>query len=318
MARSRLATVLESGDLILPEGPVRVLRPGAAYDLSPLPKDRVELAHGFRPDLDAWTARGYAQAGEGPVPTVLVCVPRSKTHARAMVLQALDQATDLVIVDGQKTDGVDSLFKACRDWAGIAGNVTKAHGRLFWFAPGARPDWTVAYGEVDGMRTRPGVFSEDKVDRGSLLLEQALPTLAGSVADLGAGWGYLSRAVLRNEGVTQLDMVEAEGLAVECLRENITDPRATAHWADAATWKGGPNDAVVMNPPFHAGRKGDPDIGRAFIATAAKVLSPRGTLYMVANRHLPYEAALADRFAKVEEIGGDGGFKLFAASRPRR
>jgi 16S rRNA (guanine1207-N2)-methyltransferase len=71
-----------------------------------------------------------------------------------------------------------------------------------------------------------------------------------------------------------------------------------------------------MNPPFHAGRAADPGLGRAMIEAAARALSPQGQLWLVANRHLPYEAALAELFRQVEEIGGDGGFKLLRAGLP--
>jgi 16S rRNA (guanine1207-N2)-methyltransferase len=54
------------------------------------------------------------------------------------------------------------------------------------------------------------------------------------------------------------------------------------------------------------------------VATAARILSGNGDLWMVANRHLPYEAELKKRFAFVEEMGGDARFKLFHASRPTR
>jgi 16S rRNA (guanine1207-N2)-methyltransferase len=39
-------------------------------------------------------------------------------------------------------------------------------------------------------------------------------------------------------------------------------------------------------------------------------------LWLVANLHLPYEAALAEGFGEVEEVGGDAGFKVIAAKRP--
>ena len=77
-------------------------------------------------------------------------------------------------------------------------------------------------------------------------------------------------------------------------------------------------DAVVMNPPFHTGREGDPELGRAFITAARRCLRPNGTVYMVANRHLPYETTLEQCFAKVLELPGNGRFKLFQASRPKR
>ena len=53
-----------------------------------------------------------------------------------------------------------------------------------------------------GFTTVPGVFSADAPDRGSVLLAAALPAkLPARVADLGAGWGYLSRAILARDGV---------------------------------------------------------------------------------------------------------------------
>ena len=101
-------------------------------------------------------------------------------------------------------------------------------------------------------------------------------------------------------------------------RPATPDPRARFHWADATRGKWGPVDAVVMNPPFHTGRAADPALGVAFIRAAAAMLTPSGTLWMVANRHLPYEPVLAAAFREVEEIGGDSRFRLTRAARPLR
>jgi len=76
--------------------------------------------------------------------------------------------------------------------------------------------------------------------------------------------------------------------------------------------------AVLCNPPFHPGRRPDPELGRAFIAAAAGMLAPQGSLWLVANRHLPYEAALEALFADVRPLGADPRYKLIHASRPRR
>jgi 16S rRNA (guanine1207-N2)-methyltransferase len=74
---------------------------------------------------------------------------------------------------------------------------------------------------------------------------------------------------------------------------------------------------VVCNPPFHSARAADPALGAAFIAAAARLLAPRGTLWLVANRHLPYERALDAQFAEVRPLGEEAGYKLVAAGRPR-
>ena len=77
-------------------------------------------------------------------------------------------------------------------------------------------------------------------------------------------------------------------------------------------------DAVVCNPPFHTARAADPGLGAGFIRAAAKMLHPGGTLWLVANRHLPYEQALREHFGDVAEIGGDTRFKILTATGARR
>jgi 16S rRNA (guanine1207-N2)-methyltransferase len=56
-------------------------------------------------------------------------------------------------------------------------------------------------------------------------------------------------------------------------------------------------------------------LGVAFIETAARMLSKRGVCWLVANRHLPYEAALAKAFGTVTVKGDAGGYKIFEARK---
>ena len=72
-------------------------------------------------------------------------------------------------------------------------------------------------------------------------------------------------------------------------------------------------DFVVMNPPFHSGKKTDSDIGLKFIENAAACLKKNGTLYMVANAHLPYEKLLEKLFFSVEKMTEEQGFKIYKA-----
>lgn len=323
MSQSRLRTSLDDGLFTLPVGPLAVLCPPATYDLPGLSRDRVQIVHGFYPDYAAWQSAGYTVTVDVPqVATAIVVVPRAKALARAMVAEACAKA-DLVIVDGQKTDGVDSLFKACRARLGDLPSLPKAHGRMFWFATSdAFSDWTAppAVQGPHGYFTAAGVFSDGVIDKGSALLAAALPPkLPARMADLGAGWGYLAGPVLERAGVTSLDLIEAEKLSLDCARLNVTDPRARFDWADATAFNAdAPYDGIVMNPPFHAGRSADPALGRRFIQAAARLLAPHGKLWMVANRHLPYEAALTESFRNVDMIGGDNAFKIFHANRPIR
>lgn len=326
MRQSRLTLALDAGAVSLPEeGRIAVFAPPAGADLSALPADRLQIIQGFKPDFDAWTTRGYEVrvAPEGVFAAAVLFVPRAKDKARALLAEAVALAAGgPVIVDGAKTDGIDSLLKDCRKRAEVGAPLSKAHGKIFSLSaePAAFADWAGAPKTLpEGFRTRPGVFSADAVDRGSALLAGALPRLKGRVADLGAGWGYLAaRALADNPGITELHLVEADHDALACARENVTDPRAKFHWADATQFSdGAPFDAVITNPPFHAGRAADPGLGQAFLSNAARILGRSGTLFAVANRHLPYERLLGDLFQEVAEIGGDSGFKVIRAARPK-
>ncbi|PZR00788.1 MAG: MFS transporter [Cereibacter sphaeroides] len=326
MRSARLSLALDSGAIVLPPtGQITVFRPHEGDDLSALPKDRVTVVQGFRPDHDAFAAMGYRLAvqSQGQATAALICLPRSRGEGRALVAEAAAHVVPggLVIVDGQKTDGIDSMARDIRARKEISLPLAKAHGRIFAFPAGPGFEgWAAHPVEVDGFTTMPGMFSADGPDRGSILLAQVLPAkLSARVVDLGAGWGYLSRAILARDGVKRLDLVEAEAAALDCARINISDPRAHFHWADALSFRPeGAVDTVVMNPPFHVARAADPGLGVRFIAAAASMLHQGGVLWMVANRHLPYGSVLAEAFRDVEEVGGDGAFRLVRAARPLR
>ncbi|MGJ8611451.1 MAG: class I SAM-dependent methyltransferase [Octadecabacter sp.] len=311
MKHSRLYTALREGLNL--DGTLHVLRPPAGYDLAGLTD--VTVTSTYFADHQYWQAMGMIGDGATRAAT-LVVLPRSKTLARTMILEAI-AVGGLVIVDGQKTDGIESIYKDMRKAGPITGVITKGHGRLFWFDAGKAPAWDTTVKSPDGYKTVAGVFSETKIDAGSALLATHLDGLSGDVADLGAGWGYLSREILTHADVTKLDMIEAEQAALDCAVANTNDARATPVWTDALTYDGS-YDIVVSNPPFHTTRVGEPDLGRGFIATAARILKPRGIFYMVANRHLPYEAELDAKFARIEELAGSGAFKIFRATRPKR
>lgn len=327
MIDARLQAALSGGGLDLPdEGRIAVFRPVENADLAGLDPERCDIIHDFKPVYDAWAARGYTAltVPAGPYAAAIVSLPRAKAEARAMIAEACARTEGPVVVDGQKIDGVDSLLKEMRARVSVSGPISKAHGKLFWITEAAADffaDWAQGPAQTDGgFWTAPGVFSADDIDLASALLVDALPKKLGAeVVDLGAGWGFLSAHVLTRPEVKTVHLVEAGYMALECARRNVADERAKFYWADATDWTPPHRlDAVVMNPPFHTGRASEPRLGQAFVAAAARLLSGQGQLWMVANRHLPYEAELKTRFSHVEELGGDARFKLFHAARPSR
>lgn len=330
MAEPRLTLALRQGMVPVATGHQRVLWFGLG-DASAVPESfdtaQLKIVQPLQPDCDALLGAGLNAAPEVlPVDQAglaIVSLPRARARAQLWIAQAARALSPggLLLVDGAKTDGADTMFKACRGALADCESYTKAHGRVFWGRPDADAfsGWLDVSFRADGFVTAPGVFSADEVDPASRLLADTLPRkLKGRVVDLGAGWGFLGRQVLSSPEVTALDLVEADFIALQAAKANIDDPRAAFHWADATTWRPAePADVVVMNPPFHTGRAGDPALGRAFIAAAARGLSPKGVLWLVANRHLPYEAELETRFRRVEGLQGSQAFKIFRAEGPR-
>ena len=316
----RVIFAQEAG-LELPEGRIALFDPPIS---SSLPTGNIEVITSHRPDFDIWQERGRAVRTElcGHYTGVIVTLGRARARNEARLAQAAKAAPDgMIVVNGAKTDGIDSLLKALKSRVPLLGQVSKAHGKCAWFSSGpelqdfAKP---LMQQIADGYWTAPGVFSADGPDPGSAALARALPKLHGKIADLGAGWGWLSSEILQQSNVSELCLIEADHTALDCARRNITDTRAGFHWADALRWKPSQRlDVVVMNPPFHSGRKADASLGQGFIKAAARMLGPRGQVYLVANRHLPYEQTLAECFRTSQEIGGTSAFKLLHAMTPR-
>ena len=327
MAASRLRYALASGALRLPEsGEVLLLNPPAEPGLAEaLPAARCEAVQGFFPAHRALARMGFratCRPDRARYAAAVVFLPRSKAEGRGLIHMARALCPEGPLwVDGQKSDGIDSILRALRKGGARMGEViAKAHGKLFSFAGPVPGSWAAAEAPpIEGFRRVSGVFSADGPDPGSRLLAAALPgRMRGRVCDLGAGWGYLGAAVLRREGVEECVLLEAQHAALECARRNISDPRARFVWGDALEFRDAEGfDHVVTNPPFHEGRAARSELGRGFIAAAAALLRPRGQLWLVANRHLPYEKELSARFARHEEIGGDRAYKLIRAERGR-
>jgi 16S rRNA (guanine1207-N2)-methyltransferase len=330
LAQAFLTGVLEApdaGDILV----IRAASPAVADAVDP---DRLVFEASFRPVHDTLAAAGLRVTPRATAPAAMAVVTLGR--ARAETLGAVARALDLIptgatlALDGAKGDGIDSAARQVGAVLPLGGSFAKAHGRVVWLTrpatlPAIVADWAAGAAprrNAAGFVAEPGLFSPDGPDPGSQRLAAALDgRLKGRVADLGAGWGWLAaEALARCPGITALDLHEAEAPALDAARLNVADPRAAFHWTDVRALARADSvyDAVIANPPFHAGRAAEPELGAAFIAAAARILKPSGRLLMVANRQLPYEAPLAAAFARWEKLSEDAAFKVLAAERPRR
>jgi 16S rRNA (guanine1207-N2)-methyltransferase len=332
MTSDRWTLARDQGALPPVEGRCLALMARGDADLGALGAAAVLVVQGFRPDHDRLAARGFAVrpelGDEDGFGAALIQIVKSKARSLSAVADAMGAVVPggLILIDGAKEEGIEAVLKALKPHVEVDGVFSKSHGKLIWFrrpatVPEAVADWIALPMETeDGYVTAPGGFSADAPDRGSEILVALVPPLKGRVADLGAGWGYLAGEILTEQAeIARLDLIEADHDMLEAARVNVDDPRAAFHWADATRFDPEePYDAIVSNPPFHTGRRADPGLGRAFISAAARMLKPSGKFIMVANRHLPYEAALKDAFGTGRLIGELEGYKLYEAGKPRQ
>lgn len=317
--------------------------------------DRLRCEQSFAPEADAlrragWTLRDtvfpeVAAADDtaledieaGRYALVLALPPRQREEARALLARALRACAPggTVVACLANDEGAKSGESDLRALAGLDGQASKQHCRVYWSKSSPQRIDTAllaAWSALDAPRpiadgrflSRPGVFAWDRIDAASVLLAAHLPNdLHGRAADLGAGYGYLSVELLeRCPGIVALDLYEAEARALRLAQRNLQPFAARCAlrfvWCDVAAGVRSGYDVIVCNPPFHAqGRADRPDIGRAFIAAAADALNAEGRLWLVANRHLPYEQSLAARFRQVRTVAQAEGFKVIEAIAPQ-
>jgi 16S rRNA (guanine1207-N2)-methyltransferase len=328
-----------TGELTWPEaGGALFLRARASASLRDIARTQLICEQSYKPAVDELTREGWplctmeeAQARQHSL--VLVLPPRQRQEARALLAHAVACCAPggIIVACMANDEGARSGESDLKSLACLSGSISKNHCRVYWATldpANCDADLLANWRALDAPRpildgrflSRPGVFAWDRIDAASALLAENLPaSLAGRAADLGCGYGYLAVELLqRCPGITALDLCEAESRALDLARQNLApfaDRVALGfHWLDVTRGLPARYDVIISNPPFHAQGAGDrPDIGRAFIASAAEALRPGGRLWMVANRHLPYESVLDARFGTVRTVTQSGGFKIIEA-----
>lgn len=290
----------------------------------------IDAEQSFRPEYlrlkrAGWSVVPRIESGAYQLGQVLLTKHKEENFANIARGWTLLAPGGTLVCSGSNDDGAASLERQVGKVFGLDGQLSKFHCRVFWLTRGERkpPQYWCDLASLrpvgeDSWHSQPGIFSWDHVDDGSALLAQQLPDdLSGHVADFGCGWGYLAREILaRSSGIARIDLIDAEHRALEAARINVTDARASFHWLDLAQ-EAAPTtyDAIICNPPFHAGRAAEPGLGQSVIAAAARALRSGGRFYMVANRGLPYEPQLKANFASFETLADNNKFRVSRAVR---
>ena len=328
----RLALALETGVLALPAaGTVVVFRAEPARFLDLVPRERLRCVQTFRPLHDALAAarprrrrqrRGAGGDGGGDADPQPRREPgRYRPRPRAILARAGRSSSMAPSTTGSR--------RSARQVAAVLppdGAYVKAHGRLVWLTrPATLPDGRRRLGQ----RRRPAPQRRRLRDRARHVLARARrsrqpaprrgaprpPRRPRRRPRCRLGLARPGGARPLRPEIAELDLYEAEALALDAARTNVADPRARFHWADVARLGAGARATTRSSPTRRSTRPAPPSPTSAPPSSPPPPASskPDGRLLLVANRQLPYEAPLAAAFRHVEKLSEDAAYKVVLA-----
>ena len=179
------------------------------------------------------------------------------------------------------------------------------------------PQWIRAtlMGEEMALESAPGLFSPERVDRGTRAMLSVAAFAPGlRVMDLGCGCGVVGILAAKKCGAEGIWMSDIDPLAVEIARRNAeANGVPGVHIArsdgfqsvDASGF-----DLILTNPPYQSDFK----VAKGFIEKGFNRLKPGGRLLMVTKRREWYKNKLIAIFGgvKIHEIDG---YFVFEAER---
>ena len=339
-ALSTLLLPFVTGQVTWPEaGSALFLGARASAALRGIARSALVCEQSYKPAVDALTREGWplctAEEAEATRHSlVLVLPPRQRQEARALLAHAVACCAPggTIVACMANDEGARSGESDLKSLAGLSGSLSKNHCRVYWSTvneatcdaallatwrdarcAAADSGWTFhqSPGCVRVGSHRSGFGAARRASAGHTGRQRG-----GSGLRL---WISRSRTAATLPGSHTRSICTKPRHARWIWRGRISRRYADRaslnfHWHDVTRGLPGRYDVIVSNPPFHAQGAGDrPDIGRAFIAAAAEALRPGGRLWMVANRHLPYESVLDARFGTVRIVTQAGGFKIVEA-----
>lgn len=171
-------------------------------------------------------------------------------------------------------------------------------------------------GQQVSLETRPGLFSPEHVDRGTLAMLSHVKIASGMrIMDLGCGCGVVGVVAAKIAGEENVFMSDADPMAVETARRNaerngvggvqvcVSDGFRSV---DASGF-----DLILSNPPYQT----DFSVAKGFIEKGFNRLKIGGKLYMVTKRREWYKNKLISVFGGVEIHETDGYFVFIAERR---
>jgi 16S rRNA (guanine1207-N2)-methyltransferase len=159
-----------------------------------------------------------------------------------------------------------------------------------------------------------GVFSKDKVDKGSkLLIENAIIDEDTKILDFGCGIGVVGISLKLSNPSISVTMLDVNKRAVKISKMNVK-----LHKLNAMIVKDsnlylkveGKFDSILVNPPQTAGK----ELCMKIISESVNYLTKNGTFQLVARHNKggsEFEKRMQKIFGNVKQIAKGSGFRVY-------
>ncbi|MGD6818647.1 class I SAM-dependent methyltransferase [Metabacillus sp. 113a] len=154
-------------------------------------------------------------------------------------------------------------------------------------------------------RSDSGVFSKNEVDFGSRVLIDAfeMPEPAGSILDMGCGYGPIGLALAKKFSSRHVDMADINARAIELAKENAALNQISNVSIFQSDLYSQAKDqryaAIVTNPPIRAGKK----VVHEILEKGFDHLVSGGELWAVIQKKQGAPSAVAKLEEQFEEVG---------------
>lgn len=275
----------------------------------------------------------FPETPQSPYDWIILSLPRQK----ALLQVLLECAASLLAeqgtlwLAGENKAGIKSAEKWLKKYFSSVTKLdnarhctlfeaSKPHQGLTFSSNTYRETWELT-GTTNPLRvvSYPGVFAHGRLDAGTAFLLKTLADLPidGSVLDFGCGAGVIGASIKQQQPSSNICFLDSSALALQACQETLelNDLQGTVLASNGLVEADGLFDWIVSNPPIHNGLKTDNHLSIQLLEPVLQHMQTAGQLLLVANRHLPYEKWLNERFKRVRELQLNDHFKILLASK---
>lgn len=259
---------------------------------------------------------------------IILNFPKSKKEllfTLAMLAQCTTPSTKVLIV-GENKSGIKSINKLITNQCAYCEKVDSArHCILFEVSLVNQKDnfdleeWFHYY-QVDindvsfKVAALPGVFSQAKLDIGSKILLEHLPTdIGGNVLDFGCGAGVIGCYIAITNQDAKLFLADVSALALASATKTfaINQLNGETIATNSLSNINQKFHAVISNPPFHQGIKTNYVATEQFLAGIKHNMEKQASLTIVANSFLKYQSIIEESIGRTERLCTKQGFTIY-------